>query len=290
MAACIKTSVLGKGAFGHVTGIEGEGNAGGIALKSVVFNRTFGRTEFENEVRLMDMLRGHPNIVTYKQHGLITDQSAGWISMEWCRSGSLDRYMRKLRDAGPVSEATICGVLAQVCAAVQHMHRMGVMHRDIKPVNIFVCSDGTVKLGDFGLATDHQLSRDNVGTRGFCSPEVGDGYYGKEVDIWSLGCLAFWLVSDRMPFQEISLPSVFQQGGSDYDEYNDIDWWTYDRPVLQCSSKLVKLIDRLLQERPGQRPTIDTFVERLAHMQMPRSTWWSFSCFPTSSSPSRVDQ
>lgn len=259
--ACIATP-LGEGGFGAVEGMD-FGAGVYIAIKTIIYGRGYHYRELKNEISIMKRLC-HRNIVSYIYHDY--GKTEGKIFMEWCRAGSLVNHMRTLRMAGPVTEATLLGIFSQVCDAVQHMHSEGITHRDIKPANIFVCSDGTIKMGDFGSATNRPLNSGRVGTRGFCSPEMGVSIYGSEVDIWSLGCLAYWLFTDQLPFKVPCLVEPVNDAAA------DTDWYTYVRPDGRCSPHVWAIIDSMLQVCPMKRPTIDKVVKRLSRGQ-PRSLW-----------------
>lgn len=77
--------------------------------------------------------------------------------------------------------------------ALRHLENRGIVHRDIKPENIMLCENDEVKIIDFGLATNINDSchRKKVGTPFYFAPEVHQGYYGPECDIWALGIILY---------------------------------------------------------------------------------------------------
>ena len=119
---------------------------------------------------------------------------------------------------GPLRPERVIYLLRQVCESLAEAHQTGLVHRDIKPANIYVCRLGTrfdfAKLLDFGLVKsslpsaggDSQLTLPHVaaGTPGFMAPEMvtGEGVVDGRADIYSLGCLAYWMLTGELVFSE----------------------------------------------------------------------------------------
>ena len=98
--------------------------------------------------------------------------------------------------------------------AVNHAHAQNIVHRDIKPDNIMITSNDTVRLIDFGLAANSANKRgltEIAGTPYYMAPEVIQGAYGKQSDLWSLGVILYTLVSGYLPFQGDNQAIVFQK-------------------------------------------------------------------------------
>lgn len=94
--------------------------------------------------------------------------------------------------------------MKKLLRAINHCHASGVVHRDIKPENIMIGKDGELKLIDFGLsrrvAGVNSKMTTIAGTPYYMAPEVLDGEYNSQCDIWSLGVLFYVLVSGYLPF------------------------------------------------------------------------------------------
>ena len=154
--------------------------------------------EISNEYRLLGALRGHPNVVNCEDQMIIPHtEDMGWdiyIRMELLTS--LPEYVS--RNGMTVEDVVRLG--SDMCSALELCREKGIIHRDIKPQNIFVSAYGVYKLGDFGVAKSSvpRISGDKVGTYSYMAPEVYKGtVYDDRVDIYSLGMVLYWLLNDR---------------------------------------------------------------------------------------------
>ena len=168
------------------------------------------------EYSLMRKMNGSSNIVNcddvrYVQH----DDGIGWdifIKMEL-----LTPLTRAL--SNEVSEETVVQIAKDMCIALELCKRHEIVHRDIKPQNIFVSANGDYKLGDFGIAktVEKTMGGTKIGTYKYMAPEVYNNQpYGCSADIYSLGLVLYWLLNERrMPF--LPLPPVKLNVGMDED-------------------------------------------------------------------------
>jgi eukaryotic-like serine/threonine-protein kinase len=114
---------------------------------------------------------------------------------------------QRIKGAGPLAPDEAAGIFDQALRAVEHTHAMGVVHRDLKPGNLFITSTGRVKLMDFGVAKlmdqpDHTTHRTMVGTLLYISPEQINGYATDfRSDVYTLGVSLFEAVTGRLPFE-----------------------------------------------------------------------------------------
>ncbi|MBQ7355312.1 MAG: InlB B-repeat-containing protein, partial [Clostridia bacterium] len=154
------------------------------------------------EFHLMSQFKGNSNIVSYEDHMIVPHENGkGWdifIRMELLTS--LTKYCTK--NAMSVEETVKLGI--GICRALELCQKKNIIHRDIKPQNIFVNEFGDYKLGDFGIAKsmDHTTHATKTGTYSYMAPEVYRGEaYGATIDIYSLGLVLYWLLNERrMPF------------------------------------------------------------------------------------------
>ena len=167
-------------------------------------------SRFEREVRATSRLN-HWNTVRIYDYGY-TDDGTFYYVMEYLAGWTLEDLVRQ---HGPLPPARAIHLLRQVCAALREAHAMGLVHRDIKPANIITCSRGGVpdvaKLLDFGLVrhtgqrgTDALVTAPGVvaGTPAYMSPEQAGGNADVDgrSDIYSLGAVAYYLVTGEPPF------------------------------------------------------------------------------------------
>ncbi len=155
-----------------------------------------------NEYALMREMKGAANIVNCDDFRVIQhDDGIGWdifIKME------LLTPLTKVLEKG-VTDELVCSVAKDMCKALILCERRSIIHRDIKPQNIFVSRDGDYKLGDFGIARtmDGTTSATHqIGTYNYMAPEVFNNKpYNQTVDIYSLGMVLYWLMNERrLPF------------------------------------------------------------------------------------------
>ena len=154
--------------------------------------------EISNEYCLLGALRGHPNVVNCEDQMIIPHENdMGWdiyIRMELLQS--LPDYVRE----NGMTVENVIKLGSDMCSALELCRENNIIHRDIKPQNIFVSRYGVFKLGDFGVAKASTIrtSADKVGTYSYMAPEVYKGKgYDDRVDIYSLGMVLYWLLNER---------------------------------------------------------------------------------------------
>ena len=142
------------------------------------------------------------------------------ILLEYCSQKSLLHVMKNRK---VLTEPEVRYYMMQICEGVRYLHRKTILHRDLKLGNMFLTWDMMVKIGDFGLATQHQASISSVstlcGTPNYIAPEVlkkqGHSY---EADIWALGCMMFAMLVGTPPFETKSLGRTYAKiAANEYD-------------------------------------------------------------------------
>ena len=166
------------------------------------------RHSFLQEAQLLTMLH-HPHIVPVLDVGI--ENEFPYLIMEYAPNGSLyDRLKQLAPRPLPVKEAQ--KILGQVGAALQYAHQQNVIHRDLKPANILFNAQGDALLADFGIATMLATSIKSgtaVGTPYYMAPEQFRGSISKEGDQYALGCIAYQILTGRLPFDA---PDFFALG------------------------------------------------------------------------------
>ena len=147
----------------------------------------------------------HPNIATL--YSFVRQGDDFFMVMEFVRGETLDGLMRR---SGAMPVHTAIGLLCQALEGIDHAHRMGIIHRDVKPANMMMTETGTLKVMDFGIArvlgTARMTKQGNiVGTIEYMSPEQVRGQdTDARSDIYSLGILLYEMLTGRVPFSSDS--------------------------------------------------------------------------------------
>ena len=153
----------------------------------------------------------HPNIVQVFDFGSDSASGRQFIVMEYVDGHSCAEL---LRDRGPMSARDAVEILSQACRGLDYAHRNGVVHRDVKPGNLMVNTDGVVKLADFGIAKAAEQSDITkvgsvLGTAAYLSPEQARGEpAGPASDIYALGVVSYQLMAGRLPYEAASLTDL----------------------------------------------------------------------------------
>ncbi len=172
---------------------------------------------FRREAGVISRLR-HPGIVQVFQVGQATGEQ--FFAMEFVAGTPLDEVIeRARRGKGSIDPTWACRVISQVADALEHAHRAGVIHRDVKPSNIIVLENGTAKLTDFGLARQTGLPTltlpgEFAGTAHYIAPEQAETASlssDPRTDVYSLGVTLYELLTLRRPFEGETAAAVLRQ-------------------------------------------------------------------------------
>eukprot|EP00887_Chlorella_sp_A99_P000963 scaffold5.g963.t1 len=274
------TGTLGVGAFGAALQARRCADGATVCIKAV---HTAGvskqdRRMARGEVAVLSSL-SHPNIVQY--HECFEENGQQYIVMEFCQArrmhgagdgraeGDLERLIKgRQAQAAPLSEDEAMLYFVQVLLALHHVHGKasgarrggGIIHRDVKPGNIFVSQGGILRLGDFGVrravkqtSSEQSVARTVAGTPSYFSPELVQGLsYNHKTDVWAAGCLLYELCALHRPFRGVCVSTVvvhILRG-----EYPPLDERRY-------SPELRQLVGSLLRRNPEQRPSVDQVLD-----------------------------
>lgn len=202
---------IGKGSFGKVQLIRRKADGKTLVWKELGYGK-MSEKEKQMLVSEVNILRelNHPHIVKYYDRVIDRSNSKIFIVMEFCEGGDISSLIKSSRrEKQFVPEDMVWIVLSQMLMALQacHYREQGkILHRDLKPGNIFLDSKNNVKLGDFGLSRvmndDSVFAYTHVGTPYYMSPEeINNQKYNEKSDVWSAGCIIYELAALRAPFE-----------------------------------------------------------------------------------------
>lgn len=212
----------------------------------------------KSEIDIMKLCR-HPNIVNLLDH--FENSEFIFIVMELLLGGDLETYFHKIKFK--FSEAKAANIMYQLACGIKYLHDYGVLHRDLKPENIMLSDtseQATVKIMDFGLSKimgpDERVA-DGFGTLSFVAPEVLIRQpYNKQIDIWSLGVILYYMLSGTLPFDDendneevIAKMTVFIEV-----QFPPQIW-------SKKSKDVIDLIKRCLEKNPEKRIQIEEYLQ-----------------------------
>ncbi|XP_047332560.1 CDPK-related kinase 5-like [Impatiens glandulifera] len=236
---------IGRGHFGYTcSAIVKKGDLKGqeVAVKiipKVKMTTAIAIEDVRREVKILRSLTGHKNLVQF--YDAFEDYNNVYIVMELCKGGELlDKILAR---GGKYSEDEAKVVMVQILNFVAFCHLQGVAHRDLKPENFLYTSkydNSQLKAIDFGLSDfvkpDERLN-DIVGSACYVAPEVLQRSYGTEADVWSVGVIAYILLSGRRPFWARTESGIFQAVLKAIPTFDESPW-----PTLSPEAKdFVKL-------------------------------------------------
>ena len=250
--------VIGKGKFGVVNlGIHKKTQQQ-VAVK--IINKDSIKTLEDKELVRIEIgilkLCHHPNVVRLLDH--LENEDYIFIVMEYIEGGTLGQYLKKKNFN--FSERQASSIMSQIASGIKYLHKYGIVHRDLKPDNIMITQQndfGVIKIMDFGLSkivSTQEKMVDGYGTLSYVAPEVLlRTPYNKEVDIWSMGVILYYMLCGHLPFKGNKEVVIAEKIVNDDIEFNDEEW--------EVRSKRVKeLIASCLKKEPEERITIDEFL------------------------------
>jgi serine/threonine-protein kinase len=160
-------------------------------------------SRFQREEKIGLELR-HPFVLRFIA---VENKSRPYLVTEYLKGCTLEHLLKAMR---PLPEKDGLKIASLICQALQYMHDHGVIHRDLKPQNIMICCDGTIRIMDFGLARDamsrritHFGNMTSMGTPDYMAPEQVKGKPAdKRTDIYNLGALLYEMLTGSLPFQD----------------------------------------------------------------------------------------
>lgn len=260
------TRLLGRGGFGEVWAATQLGLERPVAVKVLSIAALEDREQldrFRNEARISAALT-HPNIVRVLDHG--AGDGRPWIAYELVDGASL----RERIFAGPLSIPEAIHAARDVLTGLDHAHRAGILHRDVKPENVLRAATGEHKVTDFGIA---KWARDGavrtqtgvvLGTPAYLAPEqLVAGQASAASDLYSWATLFYELLVGRVPFTAKLPLMVLQQQIHDQPD-------SLRTHRAEVGPLLDRLILRCLAKKPAERPEATEVLAALAQLEAPR--------------------
>lgn len=219
-----------------------------------VIKASLGETDLiriRREATAMAQLSDHPNIVPVYDTG--EENGHPFLVSQYMRGGDADSLMRRAEGRRLLRSQAV-NMVSQACDALYHAHDRGIIHRDVKPSNVWLTEGGTAKLGDFGLAIVQDQSRITrvgimIGTATYMSPECAAGgarAADARSDIYSVGVMLFEMISGRPPFEGDMVQVIYQHRNNAPPHIIDFS--------PETPPELDDLIDRMLSKNPADRP------------------------------------
>eukprot|EP01059_Diplonema_ambulator_P033174 TRINITY_DN6815_c0_g1_i1.p1 TRINITY_DN6815_c0_g1~~TRINITY_DN6815_c0_g1_i1.p1 ORF type:complete len:352 (+),score=106.28 TRINITY_DN6815_c0_g1_i1:121-1176(+) len=255
-----KVRTIGKGSFGMAILCK-HSTLGNVVVKKVEVKKK-GRLlrNVIQEVMVMKKVK-HPNIIGF--YDVWQSSNAIYLALEYATAGDLekvrDHYIAKQIC---ISEPHLRSIAWQVCNALDHLHSLNIVHRDVKSANIFLTSSGVVKLGDFGLSktldTPDGMCKTKVGTPYYMPPEVIQGKpYTSSCDVWALGILLYELMYFMYPFMSADLKELQAMILT-----HEVDYLPANAGVVY-SEMLVGITESCLVRDPSARTTASSILKQV---------------------------
>ena len=205
----------------------------------------------------------HPNIVQVFDFGFDEDSGHHFIVMEYIRGRSGAEILRQETRLGVADTLML---VDGACRGLAHAHRMGVIHRDVKPGNILRSDDGAVKLADFGIAKamvggGSQITQAGsvLGTAAYLAPEqASGGEVGPPADLYGLGVVTYQLLAGRLPYDAASLTELALMQQRQYPI-------RLDEIAPEIPAALAIAVERALELEPAQRYARADEMRRALH-------------------------
>jgi serine/threonine protein kinase/tetratricopeptide (TPR) repeat protein len=235
-------------------------------LKTVDLDQT-ALERLRREARTMAQLGAHPNIVTV--FDIADEEGQPCVITEFVEGGSISDLL-KVGGEKPLPFRQTVQVSLEIAMALQYAHDSGVVHRDVKPANVWLTRDGIAKLGDFGLAlapkfSDLTVEGALVGSALYMAPEQALGNKAQTAsDVYSLGAMLYEMATGRPPFRADHILGVLSQHVNTPPVAPS--WHNADLPKA-----LETLILEMLYKKPERRPETRVVVDRLRSLQLSTS-------------------
>ncbi|BFZ65134.1 mitosis inhibitor protein kinase swe1 [Saitoella coloradoensis] len=269
--------LMGEGEFSEVYSVQERDDGGFVkyAVKKTKypFIGPKDRARRLEEVEILKLLGQHEHIVTlidsWEQAGHL------YIQTELCENGSLDVFLQEQGRIARLDEFRVWKVLTELALGLKHIHDMGVLHLDLKPANVFITFEGTLKIGDFGMATRWPAERgvEREGDREYIAPEVlSYQQYDKPADVFSLGLIMLEIAANivlpdnGLPWQKLRSGDLSDAPKLSFSDTESTTDSGPPEPLIRPGDEpyrpkffetgLDRIVRWMLSPEPRERPTI----------------------------------
>ena len=248
---------IGQGMYGQVYKAKNKKENKFYAIKRLNFKdiNEKEKKQINNEVSLIKNLK-HPNVISYKDSFNDEDNYFNIVTT-FCEGGDIYNKIQK-QNGEYFKEEQILNWMVQILLGLNYIHKNGIIHRDIKPQNIFIQNKHIICIGDFGIAKiinqiQTQTMTSIIGTPLYMSPESFNEPNSKNLasDIWSMGCCLYEICNLKHAFGADRLESVFCK----------VREGKHPPVNKKYSSELRKIIESMLSVKPNDRPTIPQLLK-----------------------------
>uniref|UniRef100_A0A9L0TR02 non-specific serine/threonine protein kinase n=1 Tax=Equus caballus TaxID=9796 RepID=A0A9L0TR02_HORSE len=255
MEKYVRLQKIGEGSFGKAVLVKSTEDERQYVIKEINISRMSNkeREESRREVAVLANMK-HPNIVQYRES--FEENGSLYIVMDYCEGGDLFKRINAQKGV-LFQEDQILDWFVQICLALKHVHDRKILHRDIKSQNIFLTKDGTIQLGDFGIArvlnSTVELARTCIGTPYYLSPEICENKpYNNKSDIWALGCVLYEMCTLKHAFEAGNMKNLVLK----------IISGSFPPVSLHYSYELRSLLSQLFKRNPRDRPSVNSILEK----------------------------
>ena len=251
--------VLGTGSFGKVRLYRDRTNNELLYAIKTLKKEGISKTNYEliqSEINILSKL-DHPNIVKY--FGTFEDDFYLHIMMEYLQGHDLYKII-SLKDYTKIEEKDMSQIIFKLLKTLIFLHSKNIVHRDIKPENILFSNKkdySTLKLIDFGLATQSVNDNKTVGTPYYMSPELIKGISTPKCDVWSVGVILYKMITGKYPFNSNSINEKEAL-------LNNIKNNKYNTKYLdesECSDEAKDLISKILEKDYNKRLSSEECIQ-----------------------------
>jgi len=257
---------VGTGGFGTVYKAMHNSSKQIFAIKIIDFtkgcnndknNISFNYKSIIQETSIMRLINESNYIIKYYGSYYSHRSNTIWLILEYCSCGSAVDLMLSMERT--LSEVEVSTIMKMVLKGLIHMHKLNLIHRDIKGANILLSEDGYAKLGDFGVGiqmSDEEYRTSKKGSPYWMSPQVIlKKNYDMKTDIWSLGITCLELVEGQPPYSNLSPQEVLEKIAVKPPKAKDII------NEMEHTSNFINFVNLCLEIDPKKRPSADVLIK-----------------------------